>query len=37
METFSVSLVTGEFTTQKLVTRNFGVFFDLHMSKWSSK
>ena len=41
METFSVSLalcvgnspVTGEFSSQRPVTRNFDVFFDLRQKK----
>ena len=45
METFSVLLaicagnspVTGEFTSQKPVTRSFDVFFDLHLNKSLSK
>ena len=45
METFSVllaiyagnSLVTGEFTARRPVTRSFGVFFDLHLYKRLSK
>ena len=31
------SPVTGEFPTQRPVTRSFGVFFDLHMNKRLSK
>ena len=42
METFSALLaicagnssVTGEFSTQRPVTRSFGVFFDLRLNKW---
>ena len=45
METFSAllalceghSLVTGEFPSQKPVTRSFDVFFDLHLNKRLSK
>ena len=45
METFSAlldvcagnSLVTGEFSTQRPVTRSFDVFFDLRLNKWLSK
>ena len=45
METFSALLalctgnspVTGEFSTQKPVTRSFGIFFDLHLKKRLSK
>ena len=45
METFSASLalcagnspVTGEFPTQRPVTRNFDVFFDMHLNKRLSK
>ena len=45
METFSALLaicagnspVPGEFPTQRPVTRNFDVFFDLHMNKLLSK
>ena len=45
MEPFSVLLalcvgnspVTGEITSQRPVTRSFGVFFDLRLNKWSSK
>ena len=45
METFSALLaicagnspVPGEFPTQRPVTRNFGVFFDLRLNKWLSK
>ena len=45
METFSASLalcagnspVTGEFPTQKPVTRSFDVFFDLRLNKRLSK
>ena len=41
METFSAllaicvgdSLVTGEFPTQRPMTRSFDVFFDLHLNK----
>ena len=28
------SSVTGEFPSQKPVTRSFGVFFDLRLNKW---
>ena len=31
------SPVIGEFPTQRLVTRNFDVFFDLRLNKWVSK
>ena len=31
------SPATGEFPTQRPVTRSFGVFFDLHLNKRSSK
>ena len=45
METFSALLaicagnspVTGEFLTQRPVTRSFDVFFDLHLNKRLSK
>ena len=45
METFSAILalcawnspVTGEFPTQRPVTRNFDVFFDLRLNEWLSK
>ena len=45
METFSAlmalcvgnSPVTGEFPSQRPVTRSVGVFFDLHLNKWLSK
>ena len=45
METFSALLaicagnspVSGEFPTQRPVTRNFDVYFDLHPNKWLSK
>ena len=45
METFSALLVlcagnspvTGEFPSQRPVTRNFDVFFDLHLNKRLSK
>ena len=45
METFSAllalcaenSLVTGEFPSQRPVTRSFDVFFDLHLNKQLSK
>ena len=45
METFSALLafcagksqVSGEFPAQKLVTRSFDVFFDLHLIKRLSK
>ena len=45
METFSPLLVicagnssgTGEFPTQRPVTRSFDVFFDLRLNKWLSK
>ena len=45
METFSAllalwagnSLVTGEFLSQRSVTRSFDVFFDLHLNKQLSK
>ena len=45
METFSAllafwegkSTVTGDFPSQRPVTRSFDVFFDLHLSKWLSK
>ena len=45
METFSAllalcagnSLVTGEFPTQRSVTRSFDVFFDLRLNKWLNK
>ena len=45
METFSallalwegISSVAGEFPSQRPVTRNFGVFFDLHLNKQLSK
>ena len=45
METFSALLaicavntpVTGEFPTQKPVTRSFDVFIDLRLDKWLSK
>ena len=45
METFSALLalcagnspVTGEFTTERPVTRSFDVFFDLHLNKRLSK
>ena len=45
METFSTLLalcagnspVTGEFPTQRPMTWNFDVFFDLHLNKWLSK
>ena len=45
METFSVLLaicvgnspVTGEFPSQRPVTRGFDVFFDLRLKKWLSK
>ena len=45
METFSALLalcagnspVTGEFPSQKAVTRSFDVFFDLRLNKWLSK
>ena len=45
METFSASLalcegnsaVTGEFPSQRPVTRSFDVFFDLRLKKWLSK
>ena len=45
METFSASLafcvgkspVTGEFPSQRPVTRSFDVFFDLCLSKWLTK
>ena len=45
METFSALLtlcagnlpVTGEFPTQRPLTRSFGVFFDLHLNKQLSK
>ena len=45
METFSALLalcagnspVTGEFSTQRPVTRSFDVFFDLHLNKRLSK
>ena len=40
MEAFPALLespVTGEFPSQRPVTRNFDVFFDLHLNKWSSK
>ena len=45
METFSALLVicagnspvTGEFPTQRPVTRSFDVFFDLRLNKWLSK
>ena len=41
METFSALLalceenspITGEFPSQRLVTRSFDVFFDLHLNK----
>ena len=31
------SLVTGEFPAQRLVTRNFDVYFDLRLNKRLSK
>ena len=31
------SPVTGDFSSQRSVTRSFGVFFDLRLSKWLSK
>ena len=31
------SLVTGEFPSQRLVTRGFDVFFDLRLNTWLSK
>ena len=45
METFSAllaicagnSLVTGEFPSQRLVTRSFDVFFDVRLNKWLGK
>ena len=43
MEQFSALLAicaanaTGEFPTQRPVTRNFDVFFDLHLNKWLCK
>ena len=45
METFSALLalcagnllVTGEFPTQKPMTRSFDAFFDLYLNKWLSK
>ena len=45
METFPALLalcagnspVTGEFPTQRPVTRSFGVFYDLGLNKWLSK
>ena len=35
METFSA--VTGEFSSQKIVTRSFGIFFGLRLNKRLSK
>ena len=37
MEAFSALQATGEFPTQRLVTRNFDVLFDLRLNKWLSK
>ena len=45
METFSALLalcegnspIAGEFSTQRPVTRGFGVFFDLRLNKWLNK
>ena len=37
METFSTLLITGEFPTQRPVTRSFDVFFDVHLNKQLSK
>ena len=45
METFFALLalcvgnspVTGEFPSQRPVTRSFDIFFDLHLNKWLSK
>ena len=37
METFSASPVPGEFPTQRSVTRNFDVFFDLCLNKRLNK
>ena len=45
METYSALLaicarnspVTGEFPTKRLVSRNFGVFFNRRLNKWLSK
>ena len=34
METFSALLVTGEFPSQRPVTRSFDVFFILHLDDW---
>ena len=31
------SPVTGEFPSQRTVTRSFDVFFDLRLNKWLSK
>ena len=37
MEIFSALSVTGEFSTQRPVARNFDVFFDLRLNKRFSK